>query len=135
MGGEPHPLLCQLAQVRKAHHLEPARVRQDGLVPVHETVQATQTLDPFGAGAQHKVIGIAEQDIRARRRHTVGQHGLDGRRRAHGHESRRADFPARGRDAASARKPVGGVNVKGEPFGHGRFITPPCPAGEARKAV
>ena len=111
---EAHPLLVELAQPRKAHHLKPARVGQDRPRPVHESVQATQCRDPLGAWAQHQVIGVAKQDVGARRRDAFGQHRLDGRGRAHGHEGGRADRAARRLDQPRARAPVRRRHRKGK---------------------
>ena len=85
--------LVELAQLRQRHHLEPARVGQDRVRPVHERVQAAQRRDALGARPQHQVIGVAEQDVGAGRAHGRGVHALDGRLRADRHEGGRAHQP------------------------------------------
>jgi hypothetical protein len=57
-----------LRSVRQAHHLIAAAVGQDRAVPVHEPVQAAQPRHAFRAGAQHQVIGVAQDDVGARAR-------------------------------------------------------------------
>ena len=68
VAAEGHPLLGELAEVGQAHHLEAARVGQDRPLPVHQAVQPPEPRHPLGPGPQHQVIGIAEQDVGARRR-------------------------------------------------------------------
>jgi queuine tRNA-ribosyltransferase len=66
--------------------------------------------DALGAGAQHEVIGVAEDDVRAARAHVLRLHRLDGRGGADGHEDGRADLAALHRDRAEPRLAVGGVD-------------------------
>jgi len=65
-------------------------------------MQPAQGGHTFRRGAQHQMVGVAQQDICARRGHAFGHHRLDRRRRAHGHEGGRADLAARGLDHAAA---------------------------------
>ena len=62
-----HALLGDLADLGQAHHLEAAGVGEDRPVPAHEAVQAAEPRDALGAGAQHQVIGVAEDDVGAGR--------------------------------------------------------------------
>jgi hypothetical protein len=105
MAAEGHPLLGQLAQVGKAHHLEPAGVGQDRPLPVHEGVQPPEPRDPLGRGAQHQVVGVAQKDVGAGRPHAFGQHRLDRSGRAHRHEGGRAHLAARRADHAARALP------------------------------
>ena len=84
-----------LAQLRKAPDLKAAAIGQHRAVPMRELVQAAEALHPLRAGAQHQVIGIAEDDIRPRLLHLIHIERLDGARRAHRHEGWRADIAAR----------------------------------------
>ena len=102
MAFEGHAPFRQLAQARKAHDLKAAAVGQDRLLPVHEIMQPAKRGDPFGGGAQHQVIGIAQQDIRPGFRDAFGQHGLYGGSGAHGHEGGGADIAPRGVNDARA---------------------------------
>jgi hypothetical protein len=93
MAGERDAFLGDLAQVRQAHDLIAAAVGQDRAVPAHEFVQPAQPRHALRAGAQHQVIGIAQDDVRPGGAHVFHLHRLDRCRRAHGHERRGADFP------------------------------------------
>ena len=64
------------------------------------------------------MIGIAQYDVRTRRPHFGGAHGLDGRRCAHGHEGGRTNFAAQHVNAAGAGLAIGGGNGKLESRGH-----------------
>ena len=56
----------------------------------------------FGAGAQHQMIGVAENDVGAGIDDLIEVDGLDGCRRSDGHEAGRADETAWGHDLAEA---------------------------------
>ena len=124
---EAHPLLAHLGQLGEAHHLIAAAVGQDRPVPAHEAVQPAEPRDPLGAGPQHQMIGVAEDDVGARRAHVVGLHRLDRRRGPDRHERRRADLPALHGDRAGPRGAVGGGDGEGE-AGHRRPLLPSCRA-------
>jgi len=62
--------------------------------------------DAFGTGAQHQVIGVAQQNIGTRLAHLFGHHAFYGCSSAHGHECRRADFAARRVDPTLPRATV-----------------------------
>jgi len=116
MAFEGHALFRQLAQPRQAHHLKPAGIGEDRLVPVHELMQPAQTVDPFGSGAQHQMIGIAQQDIRTGRGDAFGHHRLDRGGSAHRHEGRRANIAPRGRDDTGTRRTIAGLKIEREFF-------------------
>ena len=82
-------------------------------------VQPAQLRDTLRARPQHEMVGIAQHDIRAQRPHLFGIHGLDGRRRAHGHEGGGADFPTGHGDHARARRAIGPLEGEAKLFGHG----------------
>ena len=88
VGAERHPVLVHGAQPGQRHHLEAAGIREDRAGPVHEPVQAAQPGDSFGAGADHQVVGVAEQHVGAARPHDLRQQALDRRLGAHRHEGR-----------------------------------------------
>jgi hypothetical protein len=73
-------------------------------------VQPAQPRDALGAGAQHQVIGVAEDDVGARRAHVLRLDRLDGGGGADRHEGGRADLPRRIAIVAEARLAVGGVD-------------------------
>ena len=109
---EGHPALGNFAQRRQRHYLKPARIGENRFIPAHELMQSTKPRNPLGTGAQHQVIGIAEQNIRARRRHLFGQHAFHRRRRAHGHKRGCADSAMRGVDHPGAGMLVGRMDSK-----------------------
>ena len=89
--------------------------------PVHEFVQPAKRGHPFGARTEHQVIGVGENDVRAGLSDRFRQHGLDGRRRPHRHERRRADRTALHAHGPGPRRGIGGNKLEGENT-HGR----PC---------
>ena len=120
MAAEFDALLGQLAQFGQAHHLVAAAVGQDRALPVHEFMQTAQPRHPLGPRTQHQVVGIAENNVRARLADGFGLHRLDCRRGPDRHECRRADRAALHCDAASARGTIGSVDVECETFAHGQ---------------
>ncbi|MNV31385.1 hypothetical protein D3C71_1226890 [compost metagenome] len=70
-------------------------------------MQAAEARDTFGTGAQHQVIGIAENDIGSGILDLIEIHRLDGADGADGHEGGRADRAARHGDFTKARAGVG----------------------------
>ena len=109
MAGERDPFLGHLGQVGQAHHLIAARIGEDRAIPAHEAMQPAEPRDALGAGAQHQMIGVAEDDVGAAGTHIGRLHRLDRRRRADRHEGRGADIAARRMDDAGA-----GLSVTGE---------------------
>mgnify|MGYP000433366124 CR=1 FL=1 len=75
-----------------------------------------ELVDPFGSGAQHQMIGIAQQDIRTGRGDAFGHHRLDRGSRAHRHEGRRANIAPRGRDDTGTRRTIAGLKIEREFF-------------------
>ena len=65
MRAEGHAALGQLAQLRQGHDLEAAGIGQDRVWPAGKLVQAAQPRDALGAGPQHKMVGVAQNDIGA----------------------------------------------------------------------
>ena len=127
MAREGHALLGHLGQLGEAHHLIAAAVGQDRPLPAHELVQPAEPRHPLGAGAEHQMIGVAEDDVGAGRAHALRLHRLDRRGGADRHEGRRADLAAPHRDRAGAGGAVGGGDVELEsgslgalPSGSGR---------------
>ena len=111
---ERDAVLVELAQLRQREHLIATRIRQDRFPPVHQRMQAAQPRHALGARAQHQVIGIAQQDLGARRGDGFRLHGLHRRGRAHRHEGRRLDGTAPRGHAAAARSPVARQKLEAE---------------------
>ncbi len=103
---EHRAVLGDLPDLRQAHDLEAAGVRQDRFVPAHEGVQTAELGDPLRARPQHEVIGISEQNIGAGIANLFRIERLDGRDRPDRHERRRADDAARRHDFAAPRQAV-----------------------------
>ena len=85
-----------------------------GPIPAHEFVQAAELGDTLGAGSQHQMIGVAEDDIGAGIAHLLRVKRFY---RAHGadrHERRRTNDAARRRDFPAPRRSVRGENAKAE---------------------
>ena len=76
VGTEGDPFLLDGPQGGKAEDLKAAAVREDGLVPRVEAVQAAAPRHEFVAGPQVQVIGVAEDDFRAYGVEIVGSDGL-----------------------------------------------------------
>lgn len=81
-------------------------------------MQSAQPCHPIRAGAEHKVIGIAQYNVCAGRPHIFGAHGLYRGPRADGHKGRRADISALHFDKPGARFAVGSADRKFESLGH-----------------
>ena len=130
MGAEGDAVLVQRPQRAERQRLIAARIREYGSVPVHEPMQAAERRDALGAGPQHQVVGIGEDDRGAGRGHIVGLHRLDGARRAHRHERRRRDRAVRRREPARPRRAVASRHLKAQARRH---AAPPPPAARVRK--
>ncbi|VTR68653.1 hypothetical protein DESC_720031 [Desulfosarcina cetonica] len=95
------PRFGELAQLGQGKDLEPAAVGQDGMLPVHEAMQAAKPADDLGTGPQVEVVGVAQDNLGPGGFDFLGAQGLDRRLGADGHENR-------GLDGA-----VGGVKCSG----------------------
>ncbi len=100
MGLEGDAVFVELSQLGQRHDLIAAGIGEDRAVPVHETMQSPELGDALGAGAEHQMIGVGENDVGAGLAHVLGEHGLHRRAGADRHEGRRADGPTRCRDLA-----------------------------------
>ena len=97
MGVERDALLLDLAKVGQREDLKAARIREDGLVPAHEAVEAAEFVDRLIPWPYVKVIGVAERHLRVDAPQVVrGQAALDGSRRRDVHEDGRLDRPVYG---------------------------------------
>ncbi len=112
--GELDAFLGDLAHALQAEHLEAARIGQDGLVPLHEAMQAAMLFHDFGARAQPQVESVAQHDLRADFLELVRHHRLDAAVGAHRHEDGGLDHAVVQRDAAAAGAAVGGEQFEVE---------------------
>src|SRR5882762_7288038 len=103
MGAEAHAPIGHFSQLGKAKDLIAARIREDGVRPGHELVQAAKLADEFVPRAQIKMIGVCEDDVGAELFERFLAEALDGRLSAHGHEHRRFDHAMGRRQAPTPR--------------------------------
>ena len=89
--------------LRQAEHLEPAAVRQDRQIPIHEFVQVARGLNNLETRPNAQMIGVPEKDLRAHLVEFARVDRLHASLRSHRHEYRRVDRPARRRDAPQSR--------------------------------
>ena len=80
-------------------------------------MQPAERGDPLGAGAQHQVVGVAEDDPSAGRGNSLGGHRLDRAGRGERHEDRRVDEAVRGGEPPAPRRAVARQYLK--PGAHG----------------
>ena len=104
---EFHTVRLHFADLGEAEDLEPAAVGEDGLLPIHEGVQAAGELDDVHAGADVEMIGVAEDDLRIHLQQFTGVERLHAGLRAHGHENGRIDDAMGGGEPAQTRFGVG----------------------------
>jgi hypothetical protein len=76
VGAEVDAFVGDRAELRQREDLEAAAVRQDRLVPVHELVETAGGADDLTARTEVQVVGVAEEDLRARARRPVAARGL-----------------------------------------------------------
>ena len=111
---EHHSVFVEHPQLGERHDLKAARIGQNRLVPVHEPMQPAETVNHFGAGPEHQMIGITQQDLRAGRRDGLRRHCLDGALSAHRHECRCIDDTMSRRQLAASSRAVGRAYLKAE---------------------
>ena len=100
-----------------------------GPLPADERVKPAELRDLLRTGPQHQVIGVAEDDVGARRLHLVEVEALDRADRAHRHEGGRADVAMQRVNRAKAGRAVGGVKGEAEFYvrhaaGNSRLASP-----------
>ena len=109
---EAHTLLADLAHLRQAVDLEAAGIGEDRAFPVHEAMQVAMPADDVGAGPQHQVEGVAEDDLGAQVFQLLRRHGLDRAVGADRHEGRGLHRAAGETQPAAARRAVAGEQFK-----------------------
>ena len=111
---ERDTFLVQLAQPGQGHHLKPAGIRQNRPRPIHHLVQPAQGRHAVGTGAQHQMIGVAQDQLRPGGADRIRHHRLYCARRANWHENRGGDVAMRSVQRAETRLPVSGVTGPGQ---------------------
>ena len=96
-----------LAQRTEREDLETAGVGEDGLVPLHEVMQAVVRLDHVQSRPQPEVEGVAEADLGADFGQRGRRHRLDRAVSTDRHENGRLDLAVRQRQRAAAGGAVG----------------------------
>ncbi len=69
-----YPILRNFSKLRQGHNLKPARIRQYRTGPVHKLVKPAKLCYTLSTWAQHKVIGIPENNISTGRFNSFGKH-------------------------------------------------------------
>ena len=90
------PLVGDLVQLTQRKYLKAAAVRQNGLVPMHKLMQAACLFDDIVAGAHVQMIGVRQNNLRARLFQIARKYPLDRRLRTDGHVYGRFNIPVRG---------------------------------------
>ena len=85
---EGDAFLRQGTPVTQAEYLKSPRIRQDGAVPVHKSMQAAVIGNHIGAGPKHQMEGVGQDHLGPGDAQFLGGHGLDRAARAHRHEGR-----------------------------------------------
>ncbi len=80
----------------KRHNLKAATIGEDWALPFDEIMQAAKGRHFFSAGAQHQMIGVAENDVGSGFLHLIEVEAFDGAYGSHRHESRCANVAAPG---------------------------------------
>ena len=111
---EGNTVRIELAQLLERHHLEAAGIGQDGPGPAHEAVQSAELADQVGAGAEEKVVGVAEDDggTEVFPQVPLGK-AFDGGLGADGHKNRGGDVAVFGVEDSGAGA---GLRTLGEEF-------------------
>ncbi len=96
-----------------------AGVGEDGTLPAHVVVNPAHALEQLGAGTQHQVVRVAQQNVRPGLRDALRQHRLDRRRGAHRHKGRGPDHTARRLHLTLTRAAIRTLDCKPEPTAPG----------------
>ena len=111
---EERALVADAAGGGEAHDLEAAGVGQNGALPAREAVQPAEGCDPLGSRAEHEVVGVGEDHLRARGRKVAGEDALDRPRRPDRHEGRGLDRPVLECQLPAPGRAVFGQKLEGE---------------------
>src|SRR4051794_19622837 len=107
MGLEGDAIFGDFAEFAETEDLEPTGVGEDGAVPRHELVDATEFADLLDTWAQIEMVGVVEQNLYAEFFEHVLGNAFDSSERSDGHEHRGLDR-AMGRNKASGSRGTGG---------------------------
>jgi hypothetical protein len=91
VGAELDTIIRHFAQLRKTEDLKAARVSQHGARPADEFVQPAKRAHKLVAGAEVKMVRVAENNLRAKLFENCLRNSFDAARRADRHKDRGLD--------------------------------------------
>ncbi len=94
--------------LRKAEDLEAPTIGEDRPRPADEAVEPASTGNELVTRTQQQMVGVGQDDFRARLLQVALANGLDGTLGADRYEGRRLDGAMGGLEFASARRAIGG---------------------------
>src|SRR5262249_18334635 len=103
VGTKADALIGDFSKFGQTEYLITAGIGENGPVPGHEFVQTAQLANPLVAGTQIKVVGIAENDLRAEFFQRFVAEAFYRSLRAYGHENRRFDQAVRSGQSSAPR--------------------------------
>ena len=107
MRAELHAFFTNFAQRAQAENLKTAAIRKNGAGPGGKLVQPPAPVHKLVAGAQIKVIGIAQNNGRANGGQIIGCKRLNRTHGSHGHKDRRGNSAMSRAQHARAGRSVG----------------------------
>ena len=107
-----HALFVDLPHLAQAEYLKATRVGEYGSVPTDEVVEVTMNINRLGAGAQHQVKSIAEENVGSRSTYLLGGQPLNRAVGPDRHKRRGGNLTAWKTHLAGARLAVGCGDVK-----------------------
>ena len=114
MGADEQAVFGDAAEHTQGVGLEAARVGEDGAVPSHEGVQASEALHGLDAGPQGEVVGVRQDDVGAQLPGLLGRKGLDGALGGDGHEGGGGHAPVGRGEQPGAGVAAGGLELEGD---------------------
>ena len=110
VGEKCHRLVGDTQPVCQRGHLEPAGVRRDGTIPSHKPMESARLFNQIYARTQCKVIGVADHNLPAQRRHIRRRQRLDAALCGHGQESGSLNLSMRRDEDAGSRSRNGALH-------------------------
>jgi hypothetical protein len=111
---EARALLLHGAVAGQGKNLKATRVSQHGPVPVHEPVDPAEFFEDLGPGAEHQVVGVGEEHLRARGAEGLGRLALHRRLRSDRHEDGRLHLAVQRLEAPRPGQSAGSGFFEGE---------------------
>lgn len=111
---EGHAVVVNFAGLRERENLKATRVGEHGTMPLHELVQTAHVAHELVAGAQVKMIGVAQHERGVDIFEMFGREGLDRRLCANRREDWRDEISVRCGENPCADAVVFGGDLEGE---------------------